>query len=629
MLRDMVMNRVIKVILMLLVVFPVLVWANEYSDKLIEHYKWIANDYVVKEKKGVRKYQQMSITVRDSDKQFVYCVEPGMSINKNTVYIGSDYNQAYIANISEDEWNLINLIAYYGYGYKDSNIDHTGLKWYSITQYMIWQVAPNGYDIYFTDKLDGKRIVKYSKEIEEINNLISIHNLKPNFNISNINIDINEELEIKDNNLVLDDWKIVNNDSLDIKINNNNLIIKPKRVGNYNIKLYKEDENNVNPPIIYYSDNSQNVMRVGKFNRLNFSLDVIVSGGKLAIKKIDYDSKNIIAREGIKFKIKNIDTNKYLSFNNSDIFMTNKDGIVIVPVNLDYGNYEIEEANQLLDGYLWNKDKIKFKIDENTKYINDNTYGLIYEVNFENKIVKGKVIVNKLGEDYEFKDNMIKYYFKELDNIKFGLFANEDIYDENNNLIYEKDKLIKEDITNKDGLVIFDNLYLGKYYVKEISSIDKYIKDNNKYSFELVYKDQYTDIVEYKLDVKNYLKKGKLELIKTDLDDGNLIPNTKFNIYSNNDELIYNGITNQDGKIEISDLPVGKYYILEKLAAPGYEIDNNKYFFEINNNKITKENITNKKMIVEVPDTMKNSYFDVFFKIIFVSCLLIYVKKIY
>lgn len=617
---------------MLLVIFPVLVKADEYVDKLIEHYKWISNDYVVKEKKGVRKYQQMSITVRNSDKQFVYCVEPGTSINKNNIYMGSDVNQAYIANMSEDEWNLINLIAYYGYGYKDSNIDHSELKWYSITQFMIWQVVPNGYDIYFTDKLDGKKIIKYTKEIEEINNLIKNHNQKPDFNINNLKININDKLELKDNNLVLDNWKIVNNDNLDIKVDNNSLIISPKDVGKYKIKLYKEDNNNVNPPIIYYSNNSQNVMRVGKFNKLNFDIDIVVNGVKLVIKKIDYDSKNIINKDGIKFKIKNLDTNQYLIYNNSDIFMTNKDGIVVVPVSLNYGNYEVEEVDEVLDGYLWNKNKIKFKIDENSQYIKDDTYGLIYELNFENKRVKGKVIINKLGEDYLIKDNKIKYYFKELDNVKFGLFASDDIYDENNKLIYEKDKLIKEDITNKDGVVIYDNLYLGKYYVKEISSLNNYIIDNNKYYFELKYKDQYTDIIEYKLDIKNYLKKGKLELTKTDIDDNKIIPNTKFSIYTNKDELIYNDFTNIEGKIILSNLPIGKYYIKEDIAAPGYEKDDNKYYFEINDdNQLIKENITNKKMIVEVPNTFKNNYIDLIFKIVLVSlsCMLIYDKKRY
>lgn len=617
---------------MLLVIFPVLVKADEYVDKLIEHYKWISNDYVVKEKNGVRKYQQMSITVRNSDKQFVYCVEPGTSINKNNIYMGSDVNQAYIANMSEDEWNLINLIAYYGYGYKDSNIDHSELKWYSITQFMIWQVVPNGYDIYFTDKLDGKKIIKYTKEIEEINNLIKNHNQKPDFNINNLKININDKLELKDNNLVLDNWKIVNNDNLDIKVDNNSLIISPKDVGKYKIKLYKEDNNNVNPPIIYYSNNSQNVMRVGKFNKLNFDIDIVVNGVKLVIKKIDYDSKNIINKDGIKFKIKNLDTNQYLIYNNSDIFMTNKDGIVVVPVSLNYGNYEVEEVDEVLDGYLWNKNKIKFKIDENSQYIKDDTYGLIYELNFENKRVKGKVIINKLGEDYLIKDNKIKYYFKELDNVKFGLFASDDIYDENNKLIYEKDKLIKEDITNKDGVVIFDNLYLGKYYVKEISSLNNYIIDNNKYYFELKYKDQYTDIIEYKLDIKNYLKKGKLELTKTDIDDNKIIPNTKFSIYTNKDELIYNDFTNIEGKIILSNLPIGKYYIKEDIAAPGYEKDDNKYYFEINDdNQLIKENITNKKMIVEVPNTFKNNYIDLIFKIVLVSlsCMLIYDKKRY
>ena len=50
-----------KVILFIstLVLFLNSVKAEEYSDKFIEHYKWIYNDYVVKEKKGTRKYQQM------------------------------------------------------------------------------------------------------------------------------------------------------------------------------------------------------------------------------------------------------------------------------------------------------------------------------------------------------------------------------------------------------------------------------------------------------------------------------------------------------------------------------------------------------------------------------------------
>lgn len=59
--------------------------------------------------------------------------------------------------MTEEEWEKISLIAYYGYGYFDSKVNHTDLKWYSVTQFMIWQVVPHGYDIYFTDKLDGKK----------------------------------------------------------------------------------------------------------------------------------------------------------------------------------------------------------------------------------------------------------------------------------------------------------------------------------------------------------------------------------------------------------------------------------------------------------------------------------------
>ena len=93
---------------------------------------------------------------------------------KNLNYSGSDTNQAYFANITEEEWNKVLLISYYGYGYINNNVNHTDLKWYTITQFMIWQVIPHGYDIYFTDKLNGKKITKYTSEIAEINSLISL-----------------------------------------------------------------------------------------------------------------------------------------------------------------------------------------------------------------------------------------------------------------------------------------------------------------------------------------------------------------------------------------------------------------------------------------------------------------------
>ena len=626
------MKKILKYLILLILILPSIVYANAYSDKIIERYKWIPNDFIIKEKNGVRKYQQLSLMVRDSDKQFVYCVEPGISINKNNSYVGSDTNQYEFAKISEDDWKKINLIAYYGYGYRDANVNHEDLKWYSVTQYMIWQIVPNGYNIYFTDKLDGKKITKYSKEINEIENLIDKHNVVPDFGISNLDIKLGEEIRLNDKNNVLSKYKVIVSDKIDVKVDGNDLIVKAKMVGKYNKIFEKNDEKYSFPPIIYYDNNNQNVMRVGKYDPVKSNINVNVSGSKLLIKKIDADTKKVIPIKNIKFKIKNLDTNEYLMNGNTDIFKTNKDGIIVTYFSIPNGKYELEEVDQKIDGYLWNKETIKFEINDDTKYVQDNEYGLVYEIKFANKRVKGKAQIVKSGETLNVINGKFYENTKKLEGVKFGLYAHEDIYDENHNLIYKKDNLILEKITDKDGKINFDNLYLGKYYVKELETLKDYILDNKKYYLELKYKDQYTEEISYKFELSNYLKKGELEFTKTDLVTGDAIANTKIEIFTENDELMYSDVTDNDGKIYIKNLPVGQYYIIERLAAPGYKLSQEKqYFTIINNEDIVKMNMTNEKMEVVVPDTLKNNYLDTILELIILlsSGIIIYEKKNY
>ena len=47
------------------------------------------------------------------------------------------------------------------------------------------------------------------------------------------------------------------------------------------------------------------------------------------------------------------------------------------------------------------------------------------------------------------------------------------------------------------------------------------------------------------------------------------------------DILIYSGKTDENGKIVIDKLPIGKFYILEKEAPEGYELNTEKMWFEI------------------------------------------------
>ena len=298
---------------------------------------------------------------------------------------------------------------------------------------------------------------------------------------------------------------------------------------------------------------------------------------KIKIIKVD-ENGNRVKKSGIKFKIKNIDTNKYvcqkITYPNEKTiceYETTSDGTLITPYPLNYGNYQIEEINQKITGYLWNKTPLKFSINENSTIVKNGDDSII-ELRFKNTEVKGKITINKVGEKFTIEKNKYSYTTKKLENVLFG------VYDENKNLI-------KKIYTDKNGYAEITNLKLGVYYIKELETSKGYILDNKEYKIELTYKDQYTSIVTSNINLKNYLEKGTLEFTKTDLVNGEVIPNTIVEIYNENDELIFTGKTDENGKIIIDDLKLGKYYIVEKESATGYTITTEKVYFEIKENK--------------------------------------------
>ena len=74
---------------------------------------------------------------------------------------------------------------------------------------------------------------------------------------------------------------------------------------------------------------------------------------------------------------------------------------------------------------------------------------------------------------------------------------------------------------------------------------------------------------------------GSLDFTKLDFSTDETLPNTLIQIYNENDELVFEGRTDENGKITIEELTYGKYYILEKEAPEGYELNTEKMWFEI------------------------------------------------
>ncbi len=350
--------------------------------------------------------------------------------------------------------------------------------------------------------------------------------------------------------------------------------------GKYTIKQENTKEG-------YLKVNDFEITVDGKNKELKYELvDEEINAFVKIIKK-DYETNETIKQKGIKFKIKNLDKNEYICENKECTYETNDEGYIITSNRLK-GNLLIEECKQYLNGYIWNKEKIKIFIGD--KIIDT------YTIEFKNKRVKGQIKILKQGEN------------ELLEKVKFNLYAKDNIII-NNKIIYKKNELILTKTTNKEGIIIFDNLELGNYYIKEIETNNNYIIDDKEYEISLKYKDEETSIIKEYIEIKNYLKRGKLVLYKIDSLTKEKLENAVIQIYKDN-ELIKEEVTNIDGLIELNNLLIGNYYIIEKEAPKGYIKSENIIEFEIKYNEVTEITMENDP-IIEVPNTIKNSNYKI------------------
>ena len=763
--------------------------AETYTGQAIWPSEHISNIYIKKFRPdGYIKWQQARFIRRSEDNKFVYCLQPYVEIDNNLPYYNIErQDYASVLNMTEEQWDRVSLLAYYGYGYDQNGYDHSAQKWYAITQVMIWRTVEPTSRIVFTDTLNGNEVSnKFASEIAELESLVANHYKRPSFNTTDLVLPLGQSVTLTDANGVLNQYKVSSSENVNAVINGNNIVLTATGIGNAKVNLSKNAKKYSEPPIVYYSNHSQNVMRVGYYDPIpsNFSLKVV--GGRVEINKVDSETKlsigqgdgllsnavygiyntsnekiaelttdkngyaisnylpslgefylkeitpsrgyeldrniyrfivdensllasvevyekvidsdvtifkvhasdktgiltpepnvtfdiylkstntlyksittdkngyatihlpygtwvfkqmnstpnfekvedfeisisetsdeniynlisnaeitarlkvikidkdtgDVIERSGIKFKIKSTATNEYIcqtitypSAKTICEYETDENGVLITPYPLLSGKYKLEEVDQVIDGYLWNKESLEFEIGENSNLINDSDYGVLFETKFENKAVKGMIEINKLGEKVIIKDGTFNYVDEPLSNVKFGL------YDKDNNLI-------KEVLTDKNGYAKFEDLPLGRYIIKEISTMDNLILDSNVYEVELKYKDQYTAIISKSFEFDNDYKKGDLQFTKTDLIDGRVIPNTKIEIYTENDELVFSGVTDENGMIIIEDLFVGKFYIIETEPNSSYILTEEKIFFEIKENgEIVKAEMKNEPIM--------------------------------
>ena len=281
--------------------------------------------------------------------------------------------------------------------------------------------------------------------------------------------------------------------------------------------------------------------------------------------------------------------------------ITNEAGIAKTS-KLHLGKYCLKEV-KTLDGYKLDNELHCYDL----KYKDQYTEIIEVKDSLFNEYKSVELSLLKHGQVFsKIEDGKTLYEYVALPNVEFGLYANEDIYSEDGNLLIEKDELIKIYKTDVEGKInLIGKLPFNSYYIKEISTTNNYILDGKQYEFSVNRNSENVEKIELKINggnpILNDIKKGNLIITKVD-SEGNKLSGVEFIIYAEDKTtVIYKGVTNAKGIIDL-ELPYGKYYYQETKALEGYQLDDTLYEIEINEeNQDINVEMDNK--LIPIPNT--------------------------
>ncbi|MDY2583710.1 SpaA isopeptide-forming pilin-related protein (plasmid) [Clostridium perfringens] len=279
------------------------------------------------------------------------------------------------------------------------------------------------------------------------------------------------------------------------------------------------------------------------------------------VRVIKVDSKDGKPLKGVKFQIRNSDTKKLVEFTNfigiipmkTTTLETNKNGELVTPQNLAYGNYLLEEVEPL-EGYI-KANPIPFKIDENAVLEEIKDLGTIYTKKVSNDRITANMELLKLDKETN----------KPLSNIEFKVTALDGFMKGQTWNLKSDDK----------GLVSLKGLEYGNYRVDEVKTLWNYVLNKEPIFFSV--KENGKTI---KLQMTNKKIRGSVELFKFDKDTNRPLEGVKFDLL-NGDKKVGTYITDNTGKITVNNLEAGNYTWVEVEAIDHYNKVDKKYDFNI------------------------------------------------
>ena len=264
------------------------------------------------------------------------------------------------------------------------------------------------------------------------------------------------------------------------------------------------------------------------------------------------------------------------------------------------GKYEVKEITAP-DGYVLNAESqfVELTYAGQEIAVRD-TVGTAFENDYQGiEISLSKVMEN----DEKFGISAEESY----KNVRFGLFAAEDITAADGSVI-PADGLIAEVSLNEDmTAVIAEKIPFGKYYVQEIATDEHYVLNGKKYLVNFEYMGQ--EVTTVSIDCGqfvNELKRGKIEGIKVN-ESNEPLENALFGLFAVDtaeftaDNAYMTAVSDENGHFEFDKIPYGEYIVREIEAPTGYILSDESYPMTISEDgEIIEITAVNKPITIEI-----------------------------
>lgn len=544
-----------------------------------------------------------------------YCIEPGVPQNSGEYLTSRDDTywdnlpSTYNKTISPDTIKvLIGRILQYGYTGKldpewktQNSADADKLAKIYATQILIWETVVGERDADFNHVSTGShdRVLdlvgsnhplksKITTYYNSIAGSVQNHTKVPSFTAKTASKAQTVSLkwdgekyaaEITDSNKVLGNYTFTASGLIFSK-NGNTLTVSAEKAPSGTVTVSAE-KSNQRKGLVAWSD--------GTFSPTSGRQDVVaytaavsdpvkayfkvnVSDGGLKIVKTS-DDGNV---SGIEFTVTGDGVNETVK--------TDDSGSTEV-CNLKPGTYTV--AEKVPEGY----------VPQNEQTVTVEA-GKTAVVSFSNVTIKGNVELTKV--DAAYPEN-------KLTGAVFEVYSDTDA---NGEFDADTDEFVGNMTEEETGVYRMNDLKYGAYFAHEQTAPEGFVKDEGYYRFSIT-ADGETAVVENEAGV-GFINKpvtGKLIITKTDVSNGDLLPNAGFRIKDANGNVVAEGYTDENGIAEFT-LRYGRYTYEEFDAPDGYMIDTAPHEFEITEDgAIIKAEMTN-KLQPDIPKTGDNTHIE-------------------